>query len=118
MNAILLVFKDLLGMGPVEPGRGYFSLTEQPWSHVNTLYGRRGDGPRSRVRKLIRIERPGLPAAYVLDRVVYIHVDSARVKNVPDTWGRSLSVIKVRLSGIKRGSHQLGDPDAILMSCT
>ena len=76
----------------------WFSLVEQPWSYARDA-AQRGDTATALL--------PSGDPVQVLDRDLYLHVDAARVKNVPLKWGRSVTVIKLRLSGMRRGTNQL-----------
>ena len=80
-------------------GDDWLCLVEEPWGHVYGLH-RMG-----RVDGFIPDEEK--EEVFVKDRDLYIHVDAARVKNVPSEWTNSVSVIKFRLSGVKRGTNQL-----------
>ena len=80
-------------------GRKWFTFAAQPWS-VAVGKAQRGETtahtPAGRAAPL-----------QVLVRDLYIHVDAARINNVPDDWTRSVCVIKLRLSGLRRGINQL-----------
>ncbi len=75
-----------------------FSLVEQPWAYA------RDAATRGETTALV-VEDGSM--VQVLRRDVYLHVDAARVKNVPSKWGRSITVIKLRISGLRQGVNQL-----------
>ena len=107
LHGVVRLLADLLETSEVDRSKCWFSLVEQPFDFVETLYNHRGDRG---YKRLVRVDRGDEPPAFVLDRDLYMHVDGARVKNVPATWTRTVSVIKLRLSGMVRGSNQLCRP--------
>ena len=107
LDGVALLLADLLETTDVRRRRPWFSLVNQSYRVVEQLHNHRGDPA---YRNLIPVERDGQPTAFVLDRDLYMHVDSARVKNTPDTWTKSVGVIKLRVPGIVVGCNQFCGP--------
>ena len=79
----------------------WFSMAEQTWGTANHIFVQHGCA-------IVESTPPeALLSAHVLRRDLYVHVDAARVSNVPEEWTNSVTVIKFRLSGLKAGLNQL-----------
>ena len=90
---------DLLETSDSDRSNDWFPLVEHTWRHAQE---QAAAGATETVRP-----RTGATEVQVLRRDLYVHVDAVRVKNVPATWGRSVTVIKLRISGMRQGTNQL-----------
>ena len=77
----------------------YFILVHEDWNRVQALVEEKSE----------RVEQDTADgeSVHVLSRDLYVMVDGVRTTHVKAAWGKSATVLKVRLSGIKQGISQL-----------
>ena len=119
LNGMAGAFADLLEVNNIHHDRNWLTMVEQPHFDVlrkaslapdsMTRYRPPGADRDALVRTLLQQGTKYALHTYaqVVPRDLYIHVDAARIKGVPDNWTQSASVIKLRLSGLKQGINQL-----------
>ena len=91
----------MLGIAPLQDGHvQQWSLVVEPIGVVKELVAK-GNDPRI----VTRHTEDG--DVRVMQREWLVGLDGARVSCVPEEWGKTLAVIKLKLSGGKQGCTQL-----------
>jgi hypothetical protein len=98
LQSVGLLLNTLLGIDAGDKNPDYFALVHQQIEHVQRLYE---DGQLTAEKLADGSE------VHVRERELYLTTDGARVTHVPWAWGKTVSVLRIRLSGYKQGIVQL-----------